>query len=196
MLKSLWWLVLIRGILAIVFGILAIAFPVLTLVGLTIVFAAYSIVDGVAAIVHAIRTRDRNPRWGWLLFQGIVSVLAGIVAAVFPLVFGVFAAAVVLWIIAFWSLFAGIAGFPAAAATADGGRKVLAYIAAVLTIVFAILLMVILLLTPADAVVGFVWVIGAYAITFGVALIVLAFTARSALTDATKDEPTPADTNV
>jgi uncharacterized membrane protein HdeD (DUF308 family) len=177
--KALWWLVLIRGILAILFGILAIVFPDAALVGLTIVFAAYAIVDGIMTIAHAIRIRSTRKRWIWLLVQGILTLLAGIVAAIFPAIAGTLGALVLLWIIAFWSLFIGFAGLPAAAAmTGDAGRKIWAYVASALSILFGILLIVLVTLFPFSAVLSLVWVIGVYAIVFGVLLIVLAITAR------------------
>ena len=177
--KRLWWLVLIRGILAVVFGILAIMTPLLTLLGLTFVFAAYALIDGVTTIVHAVRARDRLTRWGWLLAQGIVSVLAGLVAVIFPVAAGLVGSLFVLWIIVFWSIVAGIAGFPAAHAMADGGRKVWAYVSSGLSVVFGILLTVLIILNPGDAVLSLVWVLGVYAIVFGIMLVVLAFQVRS-----------------
>ncbi len=177
--RRMWWLVLLRGIIAVVFGVFAIMTPLLTLLGLTFVFAAYAIIDGVAAIVQAIRGRDRLKGWGWLLAQGIVSVLAGLVAVIFPFAAGLVASIFVLWLIAFWSLIAGIAGFPAAHAMADGGRKVWAYVSSVLSVLFGILLIVLVVLNPGDAVLSLIWVLGVYAIVFGLMLVVLAFQVRS-----------------
>ena len=50
-----WWAAAIRGVSAIVLGLLAIALPDLTLLGLVIIFAVYCLVDGIFAIVLAIR---------------------------------------------------------------------------------------------------------------------------------------------
>jgi uncharacterized membrane protein HdeD (DUF308 family) len=177
--KAIWWMILLRGIFAILFGILAIAFPGITLAVLAIFFAFYAIFDGVTAIVHAFRMRSR-PRWGWLLAQGILSVLAGIVAALFPLLTGLFGALVVVYLIAFWAVFTGIAGFRAAHAMTDGGRKTWGYVSAALSLVFGVALAIIATVSPAGAVSALVLVIGAYAIVAGVLLIVFAITARSA----------------
>jgi uncharacterized membrane protein HdeD (DUF308 family) len=177
--KALWWMVLLRGVFAILFGIVAFVFPGATLTVLAIVFAAYSLVDGVTEIVHAIRMRSR-PRWGWLLLQGILSVLAGLVAAVFPLLAATVGAIFVIYAIAFWSIFTGVAGFPAAHAITDGGRRAWAYVAAVASVVFGVALAIIVTVTPAMAVQALVWTVAAYAIVFGVLLIVVAITARSA----------------
>ena len=178
--KGLWWLVLIRGIVAVLFGVLALLFPGAALVGLTIAFAVYAIVDGAVTIGQAIRVRRTSKRWGWLLVQGILTLLAGIAAAVFPILAGTLGALVLLWVIVFWSLIGGIAGLPAARAmSGDSGRKVWAYIASILSIVFGVALLIMVIVAPFTAVLSLIWVVGAYAIVFGGLLIGLAISARS-----------------
>lgn len=178
--KAIWWMILLRGIAAVVFGILVLVVPTdVTLVALAILFAAYAIVDGVMEIAHAIRIRERAPRWGWLLAAGILSVLAGLVAALFPVLTGFFGALLVLYLIAFWSILNGIAGFPAAHAMTDGGRKAWAYVVSALAVVFGIALVVLATVSPGDAVQALVWTIGAYAIVSGLLLVVLAIGARA-----------------
>lgn len=177
--RAIWWMILLRGVFAILFGVLAIVFPNATLVALTILFAVYAIVDGVTEIVHAFRIRHRSKRWGWLLVQGIVSVLAGVAVAVFPALGAFFGGLFVIYMIAFWSLFLGFAGFPAAHAMADGGRKVWAYVTSVLSVLFGIALIVIATIDPVGAIQSLILVVGIYAIISGILLIALAFTARA-----------------
>jgi uncharacterized membrane protein HdeD (DUF308 family) len=177
--KAVWWMILLRGIFAILFGILAIVFPDATLVALAILFAVYAILDGVTTIAHAVRIRSLSPRWGWLLAQGVLSVLAGLVAAVFPLLAGLFGALIVIFTIAFWAVVTGIAGFRAANAMTDGGRKTWAYVAAGLSVLFGLALTVMAIVSPADAVSALVVVIGGYAIVAGVLLVAFAVSARS-----------------
>jgi len=178
--KAIWWMVLLRGIAAIVFGILVLVFsPDVTLVALAILFAAYAIVDGVMGIAHAVRIRSRSTRWGWLLLSGILSVLAGLIAVFFPLLTGFFGALVITYLIAFWSIFVGITGFPAAHAMADGGRKTWAYVTSALAVLFGLALVVIAVLNPAGAVQALLWTIAVYAIVSGVLLIVLAIGTRA-----------------
>lgn len=178
--KAIWWIVLIRGIAAILFGILALVLPPAgVLAALAILFAAYSIVDGVMEIAHAIRIRGRSARWGWLLVAGVLSVLAGVVAALFPVLTGFFGALLVLYLVAFWSIVTGVAGFPAAHAMADGGRKTWAYVTSALAVLFGILLLVITIATPEDAAEALVLAIGVYAIVSGLLLLVLAIGART-----------------
>lgn len=178
--KSIWWMILLRGALAILFGGLVIAFPPgATLIALALLFAFYSLVDGVMTIAHAVRIRDRSKRWGWLLAQGILSVLAGVVAGLFPVLAGFFGFLVIIFLIAFWSIVTGIAGFPAAHATADGGRRTWTYVAAAASVLFGVALAIIATLSPEDAVRSLIWVIGAYSIVAGILLIVVAIGARA-----------------
>jgi uncharacterized membrane protein HdeD (DUF308 family) len=179
--KTVWWLVLLRGILAILFGVLALVLPGVALLALVFTFAAYAVIDGIANIAHAIRVRNRAKGWGWLLAQGILSVIAGAIAVIFPFaaafVFGIWA----LVIIGAYAIMMGISGIPAAASVVDGGRKVLGFIIAILSIVLGVGVLVIAFASPLSGIGGLVWVIGVYAIIFGVVLIIAAIQSRRAL---------------
>jgi uncharacterized membrane protein HdeD (DUF308 family) len=177
--RAVWWLVLIRGICAVIFGVIALLAPATTLLAIIFVFAAYALVEGVIEIVHAVRVRERDPRWGWLLALGIIAVLAGIVAFLFPVITGIYYATFVLALIAFYAVLMGIAGFPAAASMTDGGRKVLGYVVAVLTIVAGVVLAIIVIVDPVAAVFSFLWIVGVWAIVIGLTLVVAAISARA-----------------
>ncbi len=84
LLASNWWAAAIRGVIAILIGSFAILAPAVTLIALVMIFAAYSLVDGVFAIVLAIRGARKHERWGWLAFNGVISIIAATVAIRFP----------------------------------------------------------------------------------------------------------------
>jgi uncharacterized membrane protein HdeD (DUF308 family) len=84
LLASNWWAAAIRGVVAILIGAFAVLAPAVTLTALVMIFAAYSLVDGVFAIVLAIRGARKHERWGWLAFNGVVSIAAATVAILFP----------------------------------------------------------------------------------------------------------------
>jgi uncharacterized membrane protein HdeD (DUF308 family) len=178
--KSVWWLVLLRGIFAVILGILAFIWPVATAVAFVWVFAFYAIIDGLVNIVQALSTRKTDPTWGWLLTIGIVGVIAGIVVMIFPAAAGALAILVLLWIVAIWAIVSGIFGIPAAASIASGGAKVLGIVFSVLEILFGILLVIMLFTTPQSALIGLIYVLGAYAVLAGIVLVIIAFQARSA----------------
>ncbi len=77
-----WWVIGLRGLVAVLFGILAFAWPGMTLTVLIVLFGAYALVDGVLGIVAALRG-GADHRWA-MLIEGVISVLAGIAAFVWP----------------------------------------------------------------------------------------------------------------
>src|SRR5690606_23371413 len=130
--KAVWWLVLLRGVFAIILGILAFVWPVATAVAFVWVFAFYAVIDGIVNIMQAISTRRTDRTWGWLLTIGIVGVIAGIVVMIFPAAAAGFTLLVLLWIVAIWAIVSGIFGIPAAASIASGGAKALGIVFSVL----------------------------------------------------------------
>ncbi len=92
------------GLLAIIFGILALVVPGITLIVLIAFFGAYVLIDGVIAIYLAIRGRENNRNWGWLLVEGVAGVLIGIITFRWP---GV-TTFVLLAFIAAWAIITGV----------------------------------------------------------------------------------------
>lgn len=175
---GIWWWVLIRGIIAVAFGIITLLSPASAILALAVVFGVYALVDGVVAAIHAIRVRASFPKWGWLLVQGVLSALAGLAALILPGLVGLFGALVLLWTIVIWNVMHGVTGIYSAAGAASGSAKTWGIVAGVLSVVFGIILGILLLVTPAAAILGFVWLVGVYAIAFGVMLAVTAIQVR------------------
>ncbi|MFD3809790.1 HdeD family acid-resistance protein [Rhodococcus sp. NPDC058639] len=171
--KQIWWVVLIRGILAVLFGIVALVWPDITVWALVIVFAIYAIVDGVVLGAQAVRDRASLAGWGWWLAMGVVSVVAGIVALVWP---GITALAL-LYVIAFYAILYGITGIVGGLRfrkVPDSGW-IWSVIAGVLAVVFGL----ILLIFPGEGILSLIFLVGIYAILFGALLIVMAFQVRN-----------------
>jgi uncharacterized membrane protein HdeD (DUF308 family) len=181
--KGIWWLVLVRGILGIVFGIIALIAPGAALTGIAIVVGVYLLMDGITEIIHAVQARKSDRRWGWLLFQGIVSVLAGLAAVILPGLAGLVGGLVVLWTVVVYTLLHGIMGIASAAGIREGSGRVWGIIAGVVSIVFAILLAIFVLLNPGATVLSLIWVVGIYAIIFGIVLIVASVKVRKHVRD-------------
>src|SRR5919199_4507640 len=100
-----WWALALRGVAAIIFGFIALFWTPAAIAALVAVFGAYALVDGIFNLVHAVRAGRAGARWGWLVFEGIVSLLVGIVTFFSP---RVAVLALVLWVAA-WSLATGVA---------------------------------------------------------------------------------------
>ena len=78
LLSRYWWVLLVRGVLAVLFGALAYAWPGLTLAVLIYLFAIYAFVDGVFNVVHAISGAKENANWFLLLFGGLIGIAIGV----------------------------------------------------------------------------------------------------------------------
>jgi uncharacterized membrane protein HdeD (DUF308 family) len=179
--KGVWWLVLIRGILAIGFGVIALVAPGAALTAIAIVFGAFALVDGITTVVHGIRARGSHPRWGWLIAEGVLTALAGLAALILPGVVGTFGGLVVLWTIAFWSIASGIMALRSAAGAMSGRGKTWGIVSGILGLVFGVILVVAILLTPGATLLSLIWTVGIYAILSGIALIVTAIYVRAAV---------------
>jgi uncharacterized membrane protein HdeD (DUF308 family) len=164
-----WWLIALRGLVAIIFGILAFAWPGLTLAVLVILFGAYAIVDGVLGLIAAFRG-DTHHR-ALLAIEGVVSVLAGIAAFVWPLI----TAFVLLYIIAFWAIVTGIIEI---VASLRMRRALTNEIGLIVGGVLSLLFGIVLIVAPGAGALAVVFLIGAYAIIFGVSLLGLAWRLR------------------
>jgi uncharacterized membrane protein HdeD (DUF308 family) len=166
-----WWAVGLRGILGIIFGLLCLLTPGIAVGAFVLLFAAYMFVDGVFAILSGIRAARSGERWGLLILEGVVDLAAGAVAILWPTITLV----ALVWIVAVWAIVSGALMLAAAVSlNPDYGRWWLA-LGGIASIVFGILLIV----EPfIGAVVLTLW-IGAYALVFGVLLLVLAFQLNS-----------------
>src|SRR5258705_402988 len=79
-----WWMLALRGAIALAFGILALAWPGLTLLWLVALFAVYALLVGVVSLVGAIRNRRSAEDWWLVLLLGLVSAGAGVIAVLHP----------------------------------------------------------------------------------------------------------------
>jgi uncharacterized membrane protein HdeD (DUF308 family) len=166
-----WWAVALRGVLAIIFGLIALILPGATMLSLVLLFSAYMLVDGIFAIVSAVRAGRQHERWGLLVLGGVADIVAGVIAFLWP---GITVLAFVL-LIAAWAIVSGTLMTVAAfRLTIDHGRWWLV-LGGIASVVFGVLLVV----APLAGAVVLTWWIGAYALVFGVALLILAFKLRS-----------------
>jgi uncharacterized membrane protein HdeD (DUF308 family) len=171
MLARNWWLFALRGALGIIFGLIALIYPGVTMLSLVLIFAAYMLVDGVCAIASGIMAARHGERWGWFILEGLVDLAAGIAAFLLPgltvLVF--------VYLIAFWALLSGGLMLGAAFSVDGAHGRWWLVLGGLASVVYGALL----LIAPIIGAVVLTWWIGAYAIVFGVALLVLAFNLRS-----------------
>ena len=159
-----WWMVLLRGIAAIVFGVLAFAWPGLTLLTLVIIYGAYALVDGVIALIAAFSGGAKPaPTW-WLIVAGIAGIVVGIATFVWP---GITALVLIVFI-GVWSIVHGIFEIVGAIKLRkEIDNEWWLILAGVLSVIFGVLV----LAMPGAGALALIWVIGAYAIVFGILLV-------------------------
>jgi uncharacterized membrane protein HdeD (DUF308 family) len=168
-----WWVILLRGIVAVLFGIVAFAFPISTAGAFVIVFGAYALVDGVLTIVSALRmAHPDSGRWWSLLIGGIVGIAIGAVTFFWPAV----TALALGFLVAAWAIATGIFEIGAAVRMRkDVPGEILFFVTGLLSIVLG----AILAIHPFTGLIAAVYIIGAYAILAGITLCALAFRLRA-----------------
>src|SRR6266567_5987567 len=167
-----WWLLLLRGIAAIVFGVLAFVWPGLTLVTLVMLYGAFALVDGVISLIAAFTGSAKPvPTW-WLVVVGLLGIAAGIVTFAWP---GITAILLVLFIGA-WALVHGIFEIIGAIQLRkEIDNEWMLILSGVVSVLFGL----IVLLAPGAGALGLIWAIAVYSIVFGISFVALAFRLRN-----------------
>lgn len=166
-----WWLFLLRGILALIFGVVALFFPAAAFLSLVLVFGAFALVDGVFALISAFTSNAKSENWWWLILEGVVGILIGVLTIIQPAAMG----QAWLILIAAWAIVTGIFEI----ITAIRLRKVIAgefwlILGGLISVAFGVLVLV----YPASGAFALGFIIGIYAILFGVLFIMLALNLR------------------
>jgi uncharacterized membrane protein HdeD (DUF308 family) len=172
-LTSNWWLVMLRGLIAILFGIFALTSPLAALAAFVLIFGVWAFIDGIDALAMAVS--------GWrswqLVFVGLVGIGIGFLTFFRPGItaFALYAA------VAAWAIARGLLEI----AVAIELRKTIKgelwmVLAGVASIVFGVLL----ILLPMAGVLTLAWLIGAYALIFGVLMFALSLRLRHAHVEA------------
>ena len=178
-----WWALALRGAIAILFGLAALLQAGHRVEALILLFGAYALVDGVFAIVGVFGgTRGGTPRW-LLLIEGIVGILAGLIAFVLP---GL-TAVLLLYLIAAWAVVTGISEIAMAIRLRQEitGEWAL-IVGGALSVIFGVILAVI---GPVAGLLSLVWLIGVYALAFGILMLITAFQVRGRDAGSGPDRP-------
>jgi len=166
-----WWIVLVEGIIALIFGIFLITAPGSTSVFLVTVLGFYWLIRGIFAIVE-IFLPNRTTHWGWLLFMGILGIIAGLVVLRHPIYATAVAGTFIIVFLAVDGLIMGILGLIRAFTGAGWGAGILG----ILTILIAFFLFA----NVYGAILALPIVIGAFLIVGGIVAIVFSFRLRRA----------------
>lgn len=166
-LQKSWWLVLLRGALAVIFGILAFATPELMLASLVLVFGVYAAVSGFFLLFGGFTLPDSDDKI-FSIFEGLFLILLGFLFIFLP---GLSVMASILYI-SVYAIISGLFQFYYSVKMKDSKRNEwFGVLNAVISILFGIALL-------ADMITGaevLVMVLGLYSIFFGVMAIATSF---------------------
>ena len=165
-----WWLILLRGVLAILFGVLAFIWPGITLLTLIFLYAGFAFADGALSLIAAVRGGTPTPRW-WLALVGLMGLAVGVLTIFYPQITGL----VLLMFIAAWAIVTGVLQIYGAIKLRNEIEGEWWLVASgVLSVVFGVLLV----LWPGAGALAMVLVIGTFAIIFGALLVGFALRLR------------------
>ncbi|MFA6492754.1 MAG: HdeD family acid-resistance protein [Patescibacteria group bacterium] len=171
-LSNYWWIVLIRGIVAIIFAFLALFWTGFTLELIVIFFGVYALLDGIFAIFAAIKAIANHRKWWLLLLEGIIGIVVAITVFSWP----VLTAVVFVYLIAIWAILTGILEFfVGLAAPWEAIGKWLVIFTGILSIILG----VIMLSMPLISIVLLIWLVGIYALVAGLMLVIFSFQLKS-----------------
>ena len=167
-----WWALVLRGFFDVLFGIAAFVWPGITLAVLVLLYGAFALVDGSFAIAAVLVGRTRGmPSWA-LLVEGLAGIAVGAITLFWP---GITQLAL-LFLIAAWAVVTGVFEIVAAVRLRKEIRgEWLLALSGVLSVAVGVALVV----NPGAGLLAISWMIGTYAIIFGVLFIVLGFRLRS-----------------
>jgi uncharacterized membrane protein HdeD (DUF308 family) len=153
-----WWVPVLRGVVGILFGFLVFAYPRTAVEVFVYLFGAYALLDGVIALALAF---DVSRGRGWVVLSGIAGIAAGILTFMYPST----TAVALVYIVAAWAIITGIFEIVAA----FEWRQVLSDMWMLgLAGVLSIILGVLLFSSPGAGLLAWAYVIGFYAIIYGV----------------------------
>ncbi len=166
-----WWALALRGLVAILFGLAAFAVPGATLILLIVLFGAYALVDGVLAIVAAVRAAEHHERWWPMVLEGVAGIVASVITFAWPAI----TAFVLLYLIAAWAIVTGVLKIGSAIHVRRHLRgEVVQALNGVISVLFGLFLFIV----PRVGLLAVVWWIAGYAIFRGLMLAALAFRLR------------------
>jgi uncharacterized membrane protein HdeD (DUF308 family) len=179
-LRQAWPVLMARAVFAIALGLVMLLVPGVTLLLVAWAFGIYALVDGAAQVVDAVRRRQR-PRWWIALLLGLIGVVAGVIALIWPLG----TAVVLALLIGGWALVSGVIEIVSALRQRRERRRTAwLVVAGLLSVVAGVLI----LLWPVHGAVALAVLLGVFATAYGVVLAGLALAVRRAGTMTSDDE--------
>ena len=174
-----WWLVALRGTLAVIFGVAAFVLPGVTFEVLVLLFGAYAFVDGVLVLSFGLMAAGDGEQWWSLALGGILGIGLGVLTFARPETM----ALALVYVAGFWAIVTGLLEIVAAIRMRDviSGEWLMG-LSGVLSIIFGVLVVA----QPNSGALALVYLFGFYAILAGISQIGLGFRLRGLGEDVRK----------
>lgn len=170
--RQYWLLILFRGIIAILFGIMALVSVEFTLLFLVYLFGIYVLLDGILAVAVSLQERKTTRAWLVVFLIGIVGIVVGFLSFIHP----GNVALLIFYLVAAWLIIAGLFGVISALLRASG-TEWLSIIGGILSVIVG----VIFFLHPTSSILSIVWLLGVFALVYGIIQIIKAFQVKALL---------------
>jgi len=178
-LTSNWWLVALRGALAVIFGVIAFVWPGITFEALVLLFGIYAFADGVLVLSFGLTAAGDGEQWWPLVLGGILGIGLGVLTFARPAAMG----EALVYVIGFWAIVTGLLEIVAAIRLRDviSGEWMMGLSGALSTI-FGVLVVA----QPNSGAIALVYLFGFYVILAGISQIGLGFRLRGLGQDVRK----------
>lgn len=169
-----WWMTVLRGLFWILFGVVMFARPGISLLSLTLALGIVIFADGILNVVNAFAGRKVHEDWWVLLLVGLTGIGIGAIAFYNPQA----TALALVFYVAIWAIATGLLQIVAAIRLRRQlAGEVWMSLGGIASVVFGALL----IMQPGAGALTLLWLFAAYAIAFGVLLILLAFRVRGGI---------------
>lgn len=166
-----WWLMALKGILAIIFGLIALYMPQEVIMSLVIFFGIMALASGLFLTIGAMMVRNANRHWGWWLLEGLVDILFGLVIIAHPLA--------TAWVfVLLIGLYALVTGFMQLARAFLKRPYFRYWWLLLLNGLLSVLIGLLLLFNPFEGTILVGYFIGVYALLLGIFLLMTSFALR------------------
>jgi len=165
LMKKYWWVMMLRGIIALIFALLAVFWTELTLEILVVLFAIFAIGEGFFAIASSIEASKKHEQWGLFLLEGVLGLVVGLLILSWP---GI-SVVIFVYLIAMWALVTGLMEIWIGG-SAELGPTAKSMI--VLVGILSLILGVVMLAYPGATITVLIWLLGIYAFIVGIAMVI------------------------
>lgn len=173
--SGIWWLVLLRGIAAVLLGILLFTNTAATLTVVIIFLGIYWVVDGVFTLMTSFVGKNEHSNWGWGIFVGIISILAGLAVLSQPVLTAMFTASFIVSLVGIMIIISGVSSIVTGFRLRKTSGEWTMIFGGVLTLILGLLLV----MNPLFSALVYVYMVAVFSIIGGIVLITVAFRVKN-----------------